>query len=431
MKPSIMRLAHGVWRAFPRGPRRNALAWGAAHLAARPGAPPAISNGVVVAGDITGENGLAASARILYEALSAHGLSDQKIPLGLPGVTPAFRGTLTETSALLAVVNAPILPAALLRLPRDFLRNRRVIGMWAWELPVIPRSWHAGANFVHEVWAPSPFTAQALEAAAPGRVRVVPYPLAAIPLPVAGTRADFVLPEQKLVVLTALNLASSMARKNPIGAIAAFKSAFGARQDCLLVLKISGFEAYPHDLSLIRAAIGNAPNIRLFSATLPEAQLRGLIVCSDIILSLHRAEGFGLIPATAMLLGRPVVATGWSGNLAFMTGQNSALVGCRLVPATDDRGVYQIPGAVWAEPDIEDAARHLRRLAEDASARKALGAAGQADARRLLGAAPLLAALAENGVQAHASASPRHAGEGRHPRLPFDNAAIAGIETHG
>jgi glycosyltransferase involved in cell wall biosynthesis len=287
------------------------------------------------------------------------------------------------------------------------LHHRRVIGMWAWELPIIPRSWHHGAKFVHEVWAPSPFTAQALESAAPGRVRVVPYPLAATALPVAGTRADFGLPAQKLVVLTALNLASSMARKNPLGAIAAFKSAFGPRQDCLMVLKISGFEAYPRDLNQIRAAIANAPNIRLITATLPEARLNGLIAASDIILSLHRAEGFGLIPATAMLLGRPVVATGWSGNLTYMTEQNSALVGYRLVPAIDDRGIYQIPSAVWADPDIEDAARHLRRLAEDSSARTTLGAAGQRDATQTLSAKPLLAALAANGVQGCAATAPQ------------------------
>ena len=76
----------------------------------------------------------------------------------------------------------------------------------------------------------------------------------------------------------------------------------------------------PDDLRQIRAAIGDAPNIRLLTHALPEARLRGLIAASDIVLSLHRSEGFGLIPATAMLLGRAVVATGWSGNLTFIAG---------------------------------------------------------------------------------------------------------------
>ena len=70
------------------------------------------------------------------------------------------------------------------------------------------------------------------------------------------------------------------------------------------------------------------------------------------MLSLHRSEGFGLVPAEAMLLGRAVVATGWSGNMDFMDADSAALVGYRLVPARDPRGVFEAPGADWAEPDL-------------------------------------------------------------------------------
>jgi glycosyltransferase involved in cell wall biosynthesis len=384
---------------LPRGLRRNALAGVAARLARKPdAAPPANSNGVAVAGDIAGSNGLAASARILHEVIAAHGLARGLVPMGLPGVVPAYKGRLPEESALLAVVNAPFLPAALLRMRRNILQRRRVIGMWAWELPAVPRPWRCGAAFVHEVWAPSPFTAAALEAIAPGRVRVVPYPLAGTSLPVEGDRGEFGLPANVLLVLTVVNLSSGAVRKNPLGAIAAFKAAFAARMDCILVLKVSGFEAYPYDLHMIREAAGSAPNIRLITDTMPEAALRGLIAASDIVLSLHRAEGFGLIPANAMLLGKPVVATGWSGNLAYMTAQTASLVSYRLLPPSDDRGVYDVPGAVWAAPEIEDAAARLAALAADSAARSALGKAGQAHAHQMLGPAPLLAALAANGI---------------------------------
>jgi glycosyltransferase involved in cell wall biosynthesis len=286
----------------------------------------------------------------------------------------------------------------LLRLKRDFLRGRRVIGLWAWELPVVPKQWQYGAPFVHEVWAPSRFSADAIAPLVQGRVQVVPHPLAAVALPVAGDRAGFGLPAEALVVLTIFNLASSMVRKNPLGTIAAFKAAFGDRADCLLVMKLSGVDAYPEDMALIRSAIGGAKNIRLLSATLPEPELRGLIAASDIVLSLHRSEGFGLIPATAMLLGRPVVATGWSGNLDFMSEEVSALVSYRLIPAVDPRGTYELAGAVWAEPEIEDAANWLRRLGDDPALRARMGLAGQVFAQGRLGAAPVLAALAANGI---------------------------------
>jgi hypothetical protein len=193
-------------------------------------------------------------------------------------------------------------------------------------------------------------------------------------------------------------LASSMVRKNPLGAIAAFKAAFGNGQDHFFVLKLSSTEVYPDDLRLIQAAIGDAENIRLLTGNLPEPQLRGLIAASDIVLSLHRSEGFGLIPATAMLLGRAVVATGWSGNLAFMTPETSALVSYRMIPVVDPRGTYQFQGARWADPEVEDAASQLRYLAGNKAARQAMAAAGQAHARKTLGAEPVLAALAANGI---------------------------------
>lgn len=400
MKAAALEIGHRLWRQLPKELRRRGMSGIAARFARRPDQPgPAASNGVIVAGDIDGANGLAESARILHRVIAQHGLARGTLPLGLPSVVPKATGDLPKNSALLAVVNAPILPVGLLRQRRDLLKNRRVIGMWAWELPVLPREWSYGAAFVHEVWAPSQFTADAVERIVPGRVRVVPHPLAALAeLPVEGSRQDFGLPRDALVVLMVFNLASSLERKNPFGHIAAFKAAFGNSPDHLFIVKISGVEAYQEDLKLIVAGIGDAPNIRLITDTLPEPRLRGLIAASDIVLSLHRSEGFGLIPATAMLLGRPVIATGWSGNLTFMTPEVSALVGYRLIPALDARGTYDLRGAFWAEPDIEDAASWLQRLSADAGLRRRMGEAGREHARNTLGAAPLLAALAANGI---------------------------------
>jgi glycosyltransferase involved in cell wall biosynthesis len=400
IKAAVLQLSHRLWRRLPRNFRRRSMSGIAAGLARKPDRPgPATSNGVVVAGDLTGANGLAETARIMHAVIARQGLSRGMVPLGLPSVVPTFRAELPRHAALLAVVNAPALPVGLLRHTRTLLAGKRVIGLWAWELQVLPADWRYGLKFVHEIWAPSQFTADAIEPLAPGAVRVVPHPLAALPaLPVQGDRASFNLPPDALVVLMIFNLASSMVRKNPLGSIAAFKAAFGQRRDHLFVIKISGAEAYQGDLALIRAAIADAPNIRLICCTLPEAALRGLIAASDMVLSLHRSEGFGLVPATAMLLGRPVIATGWSGNLTFMNARSSALVAYRLVAAADPRGTYNLKNAVWAEPDIDAAVAWLQRLGGDAGLRVSLGAAGRRHAQTALGAQPLLAALAANGI---------------------------------
>jgi len=188
-------------------------------------------------------------------------------------------------------------------------------------------------------------------------------------------------------------LASSFERKNPLGAIAAFRTAFGDRRDRLLVLKIGHPGHFPADFARIRAAVDGAPNIRIDTGEMPQADRHALTRAADIVLSLHRSEGFGLVPAEAMLLGRPVVATGWSGNMDFMDAESAALVEYRLIPARDPRGVFQAPGAEWADPSTESAAGHLRRLAEDADARRTLGERGRQMARQRLGPDGLARAL--------------------------------------
>ena len=251
---------------------------------------------------------------------------------------------------------------------------------------------------MHEVWALTPFVAAALEPLLPGKVRVVPPPMAiAPPKPSALDRAAFGLPADAVVVLVSFNLASSIERKNPLAAIAAFRAAFGDRRDRLLLLKIGNRSHFPEDYARLAAAAA-APNIRLETRTLPAADLHALTAACDIVLSLHRSEGFGLVPAEAMLLGKPVIATGWSGNMAFMDASSAALVGYRLVPAADPRHVYE--GSCWAEPDQADAVTHLRRLADDAGARASLGGRGRAAAFERLGVAPLAAAVRDLGLRA-------------------------------
>ena len=113
--------------------------------------------------------------------------------------------------------------------------------------------------------------------------------------------------------------------------------------------------------------MAQAPNIRIDTRILPPEDRHALTACADIVLSLHRGEGFGLVLAEAMLLGKPVVATGWSGNTDFMDPSNAALVAYRLAPARDDRDVYR---GLWAEPDVADAADRLRALADDPALRR-------------------------------------------------------------
>ncbi len=395
---------HRLWRLLPAEGRRALFARGLARIAPRPDAnPPAPRHGIAIAGELSRASGLGEGARLMRDALGRLGVAHWEIDVGdgLPGSAHRAQPLPPPAAPLVLHVNAPSLPWALLRAPRGVLRGRRVIGYWAWELPRVPDTWTSAPRFLHEVWVPSHFTAAAITPILPadGRVmlRVVPHPLALAPPRVASLgRADFGLPEEAVVVLVSFNLASGFARKNPLAAIAAFKSAFGTRPDRVLLLKVTHTEPYPDDFARLRAA-ADAPNIRIETRTLPDADRHALTRSSDIVLSLHRSEGFGLVPAEAMLLGKPVVATGWSGNMDFMNAENSALVEYRLVPARDPRGVYDLPDVQWADPDVAQAAEWLARLADDAGLRAAMGTRASESVGQSLGGG-LRAAVAALGL---------------------------------
>jgi glycosyltransferase involved in cell wall biosynthesis len=378
-------------------PRPDRLAeWSIGALASADEVP----KGLAVGGELSRASGLGEGARLMLGGVAQLGLPAWPVDLGTPDglcaaeVPQAVSAPPPPGTPLVMHVNGPMLPLAMLQLGRAMLRHRRIIGYWAWELPVAPPAWYAGLKFVHEVWVPSTFTAAALEPLLPGRIRVVRPPLAALPLtPSRLDRAAFGLADDAVVVLVSFNLASSFVRKNPLAAIAAFRTAFGTRSDRMLLLKVGNPDHFPADFALLRAAVADVPNIRIETRLMPPDDRLALMNVADIVLTMHRSEGLGLVAAEAMMLGKPVVATGWSGNMDFMDHGSAALVPVRLVPPRDSRGVLEVAGAVWAEPDIAVAAAHLRRLADDPAARAALGESGRLMAHTRFGLETLADAL--------------------------------------
>lgn len=372
-------------------------------IAPRPVAPIDLRPGpVTVAGLLSSATGLGESARLCHAALDRLGVPLNALdlsatigridlaPPALPGGAPA-----PDESGLLVVhLNAPHLPIGLALIGRARVRHKRIVGYWAWELEVLPRSWRRGLRCVHEVWVPSAFVATAMRRASDLPVRVVPHPVATPPRSGLG-RADFGLPTDAFVVLAMLDVASGYARKNPVGAVRAFRKAFGDDPSALLVLKVGGAGDHPWAERQLCAEIGGAPNIRLVHDKLAREDHGALLDCVDAVVSLHRSEGFGLVLAEAMRLAKPVVATAWSGNMQFMSAKNAALVDHRLVPVDDPQGIYRIPGARWAEPDVDHAARWLVDLARDPELRRRLGVAARADAARRFSDAAYHAAIAD------------------------------------
>ncbi len=391
---------HRLWRLFPSQTRRRALAHATALIAPRPDRiPPPARHGLAVGGELLRASGLGEGARLMLQGVEKLGLRTWPLDIDtpVPGRVPSVRMPLSEKppegAPLVLHINPPLLPLAMLRLDRCLRRDRPIIGYWAWELPTVPPDWRVGLPFVHEVWVPSTFTAAALGELVPGRVRVVPHPLAVAPPSAEPDRAGFGLPPDTVTVLVSFNLASSFERKNPLAAIAAFRAAFGDRNDRFLVIKVGYPEHFPADLARLREAIGGSRNMRLDAVTLSPRRSQSLTASVDIVLSLHRSEGFGLVPAEAMMLGKPVIATGWSGNMDFMDAACAVPIGFRLVPASDSRGVYDVPGAVWAEADLDEAVAQLRLLADNPALRAEIGTRARAAALARLTTEPLAEAL--------------------------------------
>jgi glycosyltransferase involved in cell wall biosynthesis len=355
----------------------------------------------VVGGALGTASGLGESARLCLNALRALGWDaghadisefflrpDLKAPLPGRAAAPGDGGTLIQH------VNGPFMPYVALRLGRAFLAGRRIIGYWAWELPRMGPDWARGLGQVHEIWVPSRFTAASLPSGVTVPVKIVPHPLAGTPG--ARTRDRFGLTESAFVVLTAFDMGSSYTRKNPRAAVAAFRRAFGDDPGCLLLLKIGHPDDARWAMDDLNAAIAGMGNVRLFTETLSREDMTNLIASADTVLSPHRAEGFGLLPAEAMLQGIPVVATGWSGNLDFMTRDDSALIGFTMVPVADPQGTYDMAGAEWAEADVEEAASWLARLRADPTLRRDLGQRGRAAAADKLSLAAYRRAIGDS-----------------------------------
>ena len=99
----------------------------------------------------------------------------------------------------------------------------------------------------------------------------------------------------------------------------------------------------------------------------------------DAYVSLHRSEGLGLTMAEAMLMGKPVIATNFSGNVDFMDDSNSLLVRHELVKLGKPIPPYDAD-LEWAEPSEEHAAQLMRRVYEDQEWAREVGARGKASA---------------------------------------------------
>lgn len=393
----------GLWRrALPRSLRERAapaVTWATqayARTSARRRGAAATGQGIKVVGLFSQSSGIAASAKLCVRAFEALGVPVERVDIGVSGGLDFSRRLPDPTAAAAWIFH--LNPAELLA-ALAILGPRRVIGprygYWAWELPRAPASWLKDAAVVDEIWVPSRYTARSLKGAA-APVRVAPHPFFAedyAGVAPAPRRAPF-------QAVTLFDFNSSSARKNPQGAMEAFRRAFGDDPACELTIKTQNGDRFPDLLGGMRV---RAPaNVRIVDEVWSYAEVQSLIAGADVLISLHRAEGFGLTPAEAMALGTPVLATAFSGVLDFLDETCAVMVPFRLTPVEDPQGIYH--GQSWAEPSLDAAAEGLKRLRGDAWLRTTLAEAGKRRVAERLSPAAWFATLPAS-VQAAALAA--------------------------
>ena len=259
--------------------------------------------------------------------------------------------------------------------------GRRNIGVAAWETDVLPAAWVPPIRAVDEIWVPSEFCAQAFRAATDEHVAVIPHPVTP-PSPRPRTFPD--VPDDLFLFVSIFEWSD---RKNPEALVRAFRRAFAGRRDVGLMLKVG--LRFGGDTNALLSNIKRwispfpwrSPPIYLLEQTdTASAVIAQLIARADAYASLHRAEGFGLCMAEAMAAGKPVVATGYSGNLEFMDASCAFLVDYDMVPLRQELSYHRFfsPDMQWAEPKMDDAIDKLRACVDRAGDRARIADRGRA-----------------------------------------------------
>lgn len=270
-----------------------------------------------------------------------------------------------------------LLPSLWLRRLRGLRESRfRNAGFLFWELPVLPKAWVHAAQLFDALVVCSTFVKQTLETSVESTpVIFAEHPLLLPPslTPVNQVRAGLGIPDDAFVFCASFDLAGDVARKNPAAIVEVFRHAFPSDNSVQLVLKCNGDLAAASEHPAIRAVLAHAAadsRIRLVTSSMHYEEVLALYNAADAYLSFHRAEGLGLGPMEAMALGKPVIATGFSGNTEYMTEQNSILVPYRLVQTKGSQWQYTTrfagKGAKWADIDFAKAVHAVRQIKGDA-----------------------------------------------------------------
>jgi glycosyltransferase involved in cell wall biosynthesis len=275
--------------------------------------------------------------------------------------------------------------------------GRRILGYTVWELERLPDHWPTILNQLDGVIVPCHWNLEVF------RNSGVTVPIHVVPHLSQFEHMDAIVPAEKAALQQQLGkLAAEQDRfvfytigfwshrKAPYLALEAYWNAFDANDRVLMVIKTcakditqwhrhwkNGFRLrHPSPTqtvcSLATRHLGHAPVVVIADEDLSDAQMLALHEMGHCFVSLTRTEGWGLGAFEAARLGKPIVMTGYGGQLDFLDPELAYLVDYQMVPVHEPTWSSNYsPADQWAEPSVRQAAGYMRQVFEgQVSARK-------------------------------------------------------------
>ncbi|HEX9046316.1 MAG TPA: glycosyltransferase family 9 protein, partial [Verrucomicrobiae bacterium] len=332
---------------------------------------------VVYYGEIFDTSGYGRAARSYLHALNQAGINLSVVDLA--GRRPAVADSLVE-SLVGRKIDADF--HLFHGIPPHWARQafplRSVIAMTVWETDTMPSQWRPALSHALDVWLPCEFNASVFAAALQKPVFKLPHPW--MPHENGQHSGNDLLRKWGIQLddFVFYSIFEWQDRKGPREMIEAYLRAFPTDAGTVLVLKsnLGATDIAATTLAEVRRQISSSARVELRCEAWSEAEIAALQARGDCYVSLHRGEGWNLPLFEAACLGKPVVATGYSGPMEYLDAAIHHLV--RYQPATvRQRYAYYQPAMHWAEPDIAHATELMRQVLterEHACSRAATGA---------------------------------------------------------
>lgn len=322
---------------------------------------PAKSGGVNLLGYVNNVLGLATTCRMLAQSLKTLEIDFNLNEYPLPYKPYFFLETSNESQYGINIIciNPDI---GYETISPIYFKDKKNIGLIFWELEKLPDMWIEALQLFDEIWVGSKFNESTVRLALPEKkvFRLPVSPEHIVPLDKTACKMELGIAPDTFLCLFIFDYRSDVSRKNPQGAIAAFKRAFPNNEACTLVVKTHHFPQTA--LSRMQMEIGNDARIIFWNEEISSARKDILMNACDLYISLHRSEGLGMTMMEALLLGKPTVSTAYSGNMDFCDPSWTALVKYEMTEVKRESLYYTAgsPASQWAEPDLEDAASKIR-----------------------------------------------------------------------